>query len=74
MLLVLAIALVLKGNFLPSELKNSYVCPTGPTAEKDIAKFKSLEPSYNCLPLQGYLYKFATAPLVLPGDPDYDPE
>lgn len=73
-LFTFAIALVLKGNFLPSELKNSYVCPSGPTAETDIAEFKSLEPTYSCLPLQSYLYKFVTSPLVFPGDPDYDPE
>lgn len=73
-ILALALAAVIKGNFLPSELKNAYVCPTGPSAESSVMQFKSLDPTYTCMSLQDVAWKSLVAPIVLPGNPDYDPE
>lgn len=73
-LFALTLAIVLKANFSPADLKNMYICPSGPNAEVVKAKLTKLEPDYNCIEFNQYWTKLLTAPIILPGNAQYDPE
>lgn len=70
-ILAIAAALVLRSTFAPTSIRTICPCPSGYNAE---AVLKSLQedPSYRCLPAGELFWKTLTAPLVFPGDPDFD--
>ena len=73
-LLALAVAAVVKGQFTSIDLRTTYACPTGINAERDLARYKAIEPDYKCLPASELYTKMLTAPLVFPGDEKWDPQ
>lgn len=72
--LALAVALCIKGNFMSVDVRTTYTCPSGAGSEKILASLIRQEPTYKCLPINELFVKFLTAPLVFPGDPEYDPQ
>jgi len=72
--LALAVALCIKGNFMSVDVRTTYTCPSGANSEKTLASLIRQEPTYKCLPPNELFVKFLTAPLVFPGNPEYDPQ
>ena len=65
--------LVLRGAFVPKDLRTTTACPTGYGAEKTLARFKANDSSYHCLPTGDLVKNYFTSRWVFPGDPDFDP-
>jgi hypothetical protein len=70
----LLVAFLVRANFSTAELRNTYICPFGPNAEKSLKEFMASEPGYKCSSLREWVSNVLTGPFVLPGDENYDPE
>lgn len=69
-LATLAVLGQLRSQFSSVELRTTTVCPD---TERTLNIYKENDPSFHCLPLDELARRFFTDPLVLPGDPAYDP-
>lgn len=49
------------------------MCPSGPNSERLLQMFKAEKPNYKCLPFGELAGRIVTAPIILPGNPEYDP-
>jgi hypothetical protein len=67
-------ALVVRGEFTPASVRNTYLCPSGFNKEKELASLIAMEPQYKCKDFAGLVSDYFTAPVVLPGDPEFDAE
>mmetsp|Transcript_23129 Transcript_23129/g.33156 ORF Transcript_23129/g.33156 Transcript_23129/m.33156 type:complete len:155 (+) Transcript_23129:28-492(+) len=73
-LLFAALLLVAKVNFMSINIRTTYICPSGPGSDKVLQSLIEQEPGFKCLSFGELATKMLTAPLVFPGDPEYDPE
>mmetsp|Transcript_3629 Transcript_3629/g.8263 ORF Transcript_3629/g.8263 Transcript_3629/m.8263 type:complete len:171 (+) Transcript_3629:1-513(+) len=73
-ILGVVVALVLRGAFSPASTRNTYLCPSGYGKEAALASLQRIEPGYKCKDFAGLVADYFTAPIVLPGDAEFDPE
>jgi hypothetical protein len=71
-LFAIVLLAVVRGAFIPKDLRTTTSCPTGYGAEKTLAKFQQNDSSYHCLPTGELVYKYFTSRWVFPGDPEFD--
>ena len=69
---LLALVLVTKTVFAPVSVRTTYACPNGFGAEVRLAEYKAADPSYTCAGGPELFLKMLTAPIVFPGDPEFD--
>ena len=72
-LFLVVLLAVVRGAFIPKDLRTTTTCPTGYGAERTLARFKENDSSYHCLPTGELVYKYFTSRWVFPGDDDFDP-
>lgn len=72
-LFVIVLLAVVRGAFIPKDLRTTTTCPTGFGAERTLARFQENDSSYHCLPTGELVYKYFTSRFVFPGDPEFDP-